>query len=263
MQLIAHRLYDDAAELRQIDRGRLDGVQGVELDLRCDPSGETVIHHSPVFRARSGAPRHPRKPLRDAIGFLGEVAPHLQTLLLDVKTLEAAGCAASSIARERPRFDVAFACWRAEEVRAIRKELPGAMILFCLAPIFLRRTPRGRLRDLYICNSFPFIASARAFEPKLDKPNRHNINVKLICKERLAARLPRGVDGLCVHRLFHREELIDFAAARGLRTAVYGLPASDHPRTHALRGVADFAIVKGPRSGDRSAPAFAPVASAA
>ena len=263
MQLIAHRLYDDAAELRQVDRRRLHGVQGAELDIRCDETGEAVIHHSPVFRARSGAPRDPRKPLRDAVGFLGEIAPHLQTLLLDVKTVDAAGRAAEAVARERPRFDVAFACWRADEVATIRAALPGALILFCVAPIFLRRTPRGRLRDLYICNSFPFITSARGFVPKLDKPNRHNINVKLICKDRLAARLPRGVDGMCVHRLFHREELIDFAAARGLRTAVYGLPACDHPRTDALRGVADFAIVKRPRSGERSAPAYAPVASAA
>jgi hypothetical protein len=244
MQIIAHRLYADKVALDQIDARLMQGVQGVELDLRHDANREVIIQHSPIFRARSGDARHPRKPLEQAIGLLSEIGPGLQTLILDVKTSEAAGLAAAVIARSRPRFDIAFACWRAEEVAAIRENLPGAMVLFCVAPIFLRRGPRGRLRDLYVTNSFPFVACARSFIPKPEKTNGHNINVKLICKNRLAARLPRGVDGLCVHRLFHREPLIDFAAARKLRTAVYGLPSFCHPRTHALEGVADFAIVK-------------------
>ncbi len=244
MQIIAHRFYDDAAALDQFDRRRAAQVQGVEIDLRHDADGDVVIRHSPLFRARSGERLYPRKPFADALGLLSEIGPGLETLLLDVKSREAAGLAATQIARARPRFDVAFACWRAEEVAAIRESLPGALVLFCVAPIFLRRGPRGRLRDLYVSNAFPFVASTRASRPRYEKSNLHNINVKLICRRRLAARLPKGVDGLCVHRVFHRAPLIDFAAARGLRTAVYGLPSYDHPRTQALDGVADFAIVK-------------------
>lgn len=244
MQIIAHRLYRDDQTLEQIDERRIASSQGVELDLRHDANGDVVIQHAPVFRTPIGSRFAPRKPLDAAIGLLSEVGAELQTLLLDVKTEEAAGLAAARIARLKPRFDVAFACWRAEEVAAIRESLPGALVLFCVAPIFLRRGPRGRLRDLYVSNSFPFIASSRSFRPHAEKPNRHNINVKLICSRRLAARLPRGVDGVCVHRVFHGPQLIDFAAARGLRTAVYGLKGAEHWRTRALEDIADFAIVK-------------------
>jgi glycerophosphoryl diester phosphodiesterase len=253
MQFIAHRIFDDREELDRFCRTRVEGCHGVELDVREGADGAAVIHHTPVFHPAPGRPAYALKPLCAAIDLLAQSGAGLETLFLDVKSARAGALAARHVRATRPPFDVAFTCWRPEDVAAVRDELPGARVLYVVAPIMVRRAPK-RLSDLWLCNSFPFLVTSKRFTPKVDKTNRHNINVRMVSTERLAEALPRGVDGLCVHRIFTSDRLLDFAEARDLRLAVYGLKSRDHPKISALEDAADYAIVKPakPRKATRS-----------
>jgi hypothetical protein len=245
MKFVAHRVFRDGERLDAFDPACLDGCHGAELDVRHDEAGQAVVQHSPVFAARRRRPGEDRS-LREAVRLIADRAPDLGVLFLDVKTRPAAEAAARMVLRERPAQEIVFACWHHDEVAAIRAILPRASIFYVVAPIFASRAPRGGFGDLYLSNSFPYLIRSHRFTPKLEKVDRHGINLKLISKRTLAAQLPEGVDGVCVHRIFQSGPLAAFAAGRGLGMAVYGLrpPAeSGAPAGLRVEG-AEFAIIK-------------------
>lgn len=245
-RLIAHRVFDDGAPLGAAAVADLDRFDGVELDIRCGEDGEAHVEHAPVFRFRSKRRRVPQR-FDDALSFLAERTPELKTVLLDLKSAAAADRVGRSLAESPPPFETVFNCWHAADVAALRGRLPEARVFFAVAPIFARRTPRGRLRDLYLCNTYPFLHARRGYRPSEAKANGHGINVKLISTRRLSAFLPAAVDGLCVHRLFCNADLLEFARARGLGLAVYGLDPDRPERIARVAGFADYAIVSRPR----------------
>ena len=244
MKFIAHRVFKDGESFDGFDAQRLLGYHGVELDIRDDGHGGVCINHAPLFRRRRGPVDLSGRALCDAVALFAESCPTLETLFLDVKTQTAASILAEKVGRAEIPFGTVFICWHADEVRAIRERLPEATIFFCIAPIFTGRVPRGRIRDLYVSNSFPFVSRSSRFQPDDEKENRHNINVQLISRRTLDATLPDGIDGVCVHRIFHSAALMAFMEARGLKAAFYGLPSRAHPRTQALSGCADYAIIR-------------------
>ncbi|MFO7856514.1 MAG: hypothetical protein R6V44_15110 [Paracoccaceae bacterium] len=245
-RLIAHRVFDDGAPLGAASVADLDRFDGIELDIRCGEDGEPHIEHAPVFRLRSRRKRVPQR-FDAALEFLSARTPELRTVLLDLKSAAAADGVGRLLARNPPPFETVFNCWHAADVAALRRRLPSARVLFAVAPIFARRAPRGRLRDLYLCNSYPFLHHRRGYRPPEGKANGHGINVKLISTRRLSAFLPPAVDGLCVHRLFCNADLLDFARARGLGLAVYGLDPDKPERIARVAAFADYAIVSRPR----------------
>ncbi|MEM1315460.1 MAG: hypothetical protein AAGI51_12945 [Pseudomonadota bacterium] len=224
----------------------LDRFDGVELDLREGEDGEARIEHAPVFRIRARSRRVPRR-FSEAMAMLARKAPHLRAALLDVKTARAAEQAGAALAAAPTPFQPIFNCWHADDIHALRRRLPDAKVMFVTAPIFARRAPRGRLRDLYLSNSYPFVRSRRLFLPKAEKSNGHAINVKLISKRRLRAFVPPTADGLCVHRLFCTPPLVEFAKERGLELAVYGLDDEDLDPDGRVARAADYAILKDSR----------------
>ena len=244
MKFIAHRVFKDGESFDGFDARRLHGYHGVELDIRDDGRGGVCINHAPLFRRRRGPVDLSGRALCDAVALFAESCPSLETLFLDIKTLTAASLLAEMVGRAEIPFGTVFICWHVDDVRAIRERLPGATIFFVLAPIFSSRIPGGRVRDLYVSNSFPFVSRSSRFQPNDEKANRHNINVQLIPRRSLDATLPEGVDGVCVHRIFHSAALMSFIEARGLKAAFYGLPSRAHPRTQALRDCADYAIIR-------------------
>jgi hypothetical protein len=212
-----------------------------------------VVEHGPLFLSRALRRRGRPATLGEALGLVEEAAPGVELALLDVKSREAAVAAAGWIAANPPRIETLFVCWHGEDVRALKRAMPAARVLFCVAPIFGRRAPRGRLGDLYLHNAFPFVATARRYEPRREKPNGHAINLKLISSRAPRAALPGGLHGLCVHRLFCSTALGAFCEGRGLRLAVYGLDDPDDERLDRIAGVADYAIIR--RRGERDRPA--------
>ena len=244
MKFIAHRVFKDGETFDGFDAHRLAGYHGVELDIREDGRGGVCINHAPVFLRRRGPADLSGRALCDAVALFAENCPSLELLFLDVKTLAAAEILADKVAKAEIPFTTVFNCWHADEVRAIRERLPHATVFFCVAPIFASRAPKGRLNDLYVSNSFPFISRSSRFMPDEEKGNGHHINVKLISSRTLEASLPEAIDGVCVHRIFRSAALMEFIAARGLKAAFYGLPSRSHPRTQALDGCADYAIIR-------------------
>jgi glycerophosphoryl diester phosphodiesterase len=253
MRLIAHRIFRDGDRLERLDARRLAGFEGVELDLRLGAGGDLVVRHSPVFAAGRSLKRVPGHRFADALGHLDRMAEKPRLLLLDVKCVTAARAAARLLADQPPPAEVVFNCWHVEEVAAIRDRLPTARILYCAAPIVARRAPAGRLEDMFLSNSFPFFWSARNFEPRLDKANRHNINIRLISRRRGGAMAPDGADGLTVHRLFWNRRVAEMAAEQGLEVAVYGLNSRTQALAQAAHGAVAYAIVSGKRDARRAA----------
>lgn len=251
MRFIAHRILRDGERLDSLDPRRVRGFDGVELDLRLDGAGLLSVRHAPLILA-GGAPRklrgHCFETVLETLASLPE-APGL--LLLDVKCVTAAAAAARALAERPIRAETVFACWHEGEVAAIREALPDATILFCVAPIVSQRAGRRaaagagprRIDDLYLCNSFPFFWSARNFTPRLEKHNRHNINIKLVAPGRGISALPDGVDGLCLHRVFWNPALAAMTEAEGLMVALYGLRSRAHARRESAHGRFDLAIV--------------------
>jgi hypothetical protein len=244
MRFIAHRVFRDGETFDNVDAGRLAGYHGVELDVRDDGAGGVCINHAPLFLRRGGLADLSGRGLVNAAAVFVESVPSLEFLFLDIKTAAAAEVTAHLVAQGALPHDVIFNCWHEEEVRTIRAALPNATIFFCIAPIFSSRLSRRRFNDLYVSNSFPFFRRAARFNPDCDKLNSHHINVQMICPETLQATLPDAIDGLCVHRVFHSPALVDLIQRRRLLSAVYGLPSRAHPKTAALEGEADYAIIR-------------------
>jgi hypothetical protein len=244
MKFIAHRVFRDGEPLDAFDALRVAGCDGAEIDVRHDGAGQAIVQHSPLFAARRRR-RGEDRSLSEAVRVLGEAAPALRTLFLDVKTRPAAEAAARMALRERPPFELVFACWHHDEVAAVRAVLPRATVFYVVAPVFASRAPRGGFGDLYLSNSFPYLVRSTRFRPRLDKVDRHDINLKLISSRTLAARLPDGIDGVCVHRIFQSGPLAAFAEGRSLGLAVYGLrPAREAGALAGLRvASADYAII--------------------
>jgi hypothetical protein len=244
LRLIAHRVFGDRAPIRPFGMIGKAPFHGVELDVRCDGTAEAWIDHAPLFMMRARRNRQVPKSFRAAMHFLAVHVPSLEMVLLDIKSVAAAEWVGAYIAQTPPRFEVVFACWHAEEAAVLRRHLPQAVILYCLAPIFAHKAPRGRFRDLYLSNSYPFLSTARRFAPQHDKPNCHNINIKLMARGELAMTLPPEVDGLCVHRLFCSPELAAFTKARNLRLAVYGLCGRSEDKLRDIAPYIDYAIIR-------------------
>lgn len=253
MRLIAHRIFRDGERLERLDARRLEGVEGVEIDLRLDAGGALVVRHSPVFAVGRSLRRLPGHRFADALTHLARMAEAPRLLLLDVKCVTAAHAAARALRDQPPAADVVFNVWRAEEIAAIRTHLPDARILYCAAPIVARRAPAGRLEDLFLSNSFPFLWSARNFTPKIEKANRHNINIRLISRRRGGLIAPEGVDGLTVHRLFWNRRLAELAAEQGLEVAVYGLNSRAQAHAEAAHSPFAYAIIGDKRAARREA----------
>jgi glycerophosphoryl diester phosphodiesterase len=251
MQFIAHRVLRDGEPAEALDPALVAGFDGLELDLRLDPRGRLIVDHAPVF---AGLRRRPASDsLEAALDVIGALRGVPRRLLLDVKCVTAATAAARLVEQRGMEREVIFACWHAAEVDAIRETLPGATILYCIAPIVASRAPKGRLQSLYVTNVFPFFWSAANFAPRLDKRNRHNINVKLVSRSRGITTLPPRIDGVCVHRVFWTPSLAAIAAAQGLSVAVYGLRSRAHAqRLAADRGAFDYAIIGSRQGGARA-----------
>lgn len=241
MKYVAHRVFRDGETFDGFDAGRLDGYHGVELDIREDGRGGVCINHAPVFRRARADVDLSGRGLDDAVAVFAENCSSLEMLFLDVKTSAAAAILAARIARRPLGYDSVFLCWHHAEIAAIRSHLPHAVIFFCVAPIF---AARARTRSVYVTNSFPFVSRTTRFNPDAEKPNRHSINVQLIARRAPEVELPDAIDGVCVHRIFRSTRLENFIAGRGLMTAFYGLPSRAHPRTQALAGLADYAIIR-------------------
>ncbi len=242
MQFIAHRVFRDGEPAEALDPALIFGFDGLELDLRLDARGRLVVDHAPVFRGLRR--RSSSDSLEAALDVIAALSRAPRRLLLDVKCVTAAVAAARLVAARGMERDVLFACWHAAEVDAIRDALPSAKILYCIAPIVAARAPQGRLQSLYLTNVFPYFWSAANFTPRLDKPNRHNINVKLISRSRGITTLPPRIDGVCVHRVFWTPSLAAIAASQGLSVAVYGLRSRIvAQRLAAERGAFDYAII--------------------
>ena len=244
MRFIAHRVFEDRRPVTWVERLDLAEFHGVELDIRDDGQGRPMVEHSPLFRVRHARRRRVLKPLDATLDYLSDAAPKLELLLLDIKCETAAALTARHVAAARLPYEVVFNCWHASEIRTIRETLPGARILYTVAPILARKVPKGRFRDLYLSNSFPFVRSSLRYAPRIEKANRHNINVKLISTRKLTAVLPRGIDGVCLHRYFWSEEFADYTQKRGLCTAVYGLPSRAHRKLDEIADRTDYAIVR-------------------
>lgn len=249
MKYIAHRVF---ADNRPIEPIRHDGsvrLDGVELDIRSDQSGNPCIDHAPVFQLRSARRAQIPKSFQAASYFLAKRFPELNTLMLDVKSTAAAHSIGRHLATEQHPFKIAFNCWHDDDVQVLRSYLPDAVIYFCIVPIFSRRIPLGRFRDLYVCNSYPFVTSRTGFQPRHSKMNQHNVNVKLISPKRLNIHLPKGINGICVHRLFCNSDVAAYAEERGIGVSVYGLSAADKRKIARYRDFADYAIIGLDRSG--------------
>ena len=249
MQLIAHRVFADNRPFEPLSLHGGYHLSGVEMDVRSDERGKAFIDHAPVFQLRASRRRTIPKSLQGAVHYLANAYPDLDVLMLDVKSEAAAEAAGRYIAETPPPFRLVFNCWHGKDVAALRRYVPDAVVYFCIVPILARRIPKGRFRDLYVCNSFPFVSSRHRFEPKQGKTNRHNVNVKLLTKRRLNMYLPKGINGLCVHSMFCSDELADYAAEKGLGLSVYGLGASDRRRLDRISSFADYAIIGSRRAG--------------
>lgn len=251
MHLIGHRAFDDEKPIQPFQVDGAGRLSGVELDIRCNSEGALVIDHAPVFMLRSRRLKHIPKSIQAGLFFLANEFPGLNRLMLDVKSTRAAAALGAYLADHPQPFALVFNCWHGDDVAAIRTHLPEAEIYYCLAPIFSRRVPQGRFNDLYLSNSFPFFSSRRRFKPALGKPNRHNLNVKLISSKKLEAHLPDDIDGICVHRLFCGAELQAFAGLRKLGVAVYGIAGFDAKQLAKVAPFADYAIIRSGKQGRR------------
>lgn len=251
MRLIAHRVIDDRGSLADLAAYRETAFDGVELDVRMDQDGALVVQHSPVFSIpkRSRRPDKPRREmaLSDALSRLEAVEPAITSVMLDVKSEAAAEAVATLIRNDPPIFQTSFICWHRTDAAIIRRNLPEATIYFCLAPIFSRSLGRVLPDDLYLFNSFPFLARSRRFLPRAVKQNRHNINVRLFGSLRAAGAIPEEADGICLHKLFCSRALIAYARRAGLRVAVYGLSSADAPKVRAFRDLIDVGIIRAAR----------------
>lgn len=241
---IAHRVFGDRAPISPFLNENDPPFHGVELDVRCGTEGEAWIYHAPVFQLRSRRIRQVPKPFADAMAFLAEHMPAFEVVMLDIKSVEAAAKVGAYLSATRPPFEVVCNCWHPDEVAELRRHSGVTTIYYCIAPIFARRALPGRFRDLYLSNSYPFLSTRRNFDPKLAKQNRHNINIKLISKRKLTATLPRGIHGICVHRIFCSPELMGFVAARKLQLAVYGLGKTAREKVESMSGGVTYAIIR-------------------
>ncbi|MEM9761191.1 MAG: hypothetical protein AAF968_01545 [Pseudomonadota bacterium] len=242
MQLIAHRIFRDREPIEPFGtRGTLQ-LDGVELDVRVDQSGNAVIDHAPLFMLRRSRLAQIPKTLRATVSFLATETPELDVLMLDIKSRRAAEAVARQLPELAPPFRLVFNCWHAAPVKVLREAFRNAELHYCIVPIFADRLPRTRHRDLFLYNSFPFLYARRRFSPAEDKVNAHAVNVRLMKPETL--KLLAGVDGICVHRLFCTPELVNTARAQGFKLSVYGLKAG-HRRLARLAPVIDYAIVRG------------------
>lgn len=242
MQVIAHRVFPDADPIEPFGTSGALQLDGVELDVRVDAAGAAVIDHAPLLLLRRRRLAQAPKSLAATVSFLAEEMPELELLLLDVKSARAAEAVARQLPTLAPPFRLVFACWHAATAKVLREAFPESEVHYCLVPIFADRVPRTTRRDLYLCNSFPFIHSRRRFSPADDKANAHAVNVRLMKPETL--KLLGGVDGICVHGLFCTPELINTARARDLRLSVYGLKAGRR-RLAKLAPLIDYGIVRG------------------
>lgn len=242
MKVIAHRVFPDAEPIEPFGASDTIRMDGVELDVRVDEAGAAMIDHAPLFRLPRRRLARVPKSLSAAVSFLAEETPDLDVLMLDIKSTRAAEAVARQLPELAPPFRLVFTCWHVEPMKVLRETFDDAEVHYCLVPIFADRLPRTRHRDLFLYNSFPFIYSRRRFSPADDKANAHAVNVRLLKPERL--KLPAGVDGICVHRLFCRPELVRTVRARGLKLSVYGLKAGKK-KLERLAPVIDYAIVRG------------------
>ncbi len=254
MRVIGHRVFKDDEPIRPFRTDGTRRLDGVELDIRSDENGMVWVDHAPIFQLRSRRLAHIPKSFHAAVHFLSEEIDDLEILMLDIKSAAAARALGRYLEGRHLPFSLVFNCWHADEVVALREYLPAAQIFFCLAPIFAKRIPKGRFRDLYVSNSFPFLSTSRKFKPKLDKTNRHNLNVKLISSREFEAHLPDGIDGVCVHRMFCRPELISFSRRQSLGISVYGLAASKAKKLDRVSAFADYAIISGRRQAQPETP---------
>ena len=253
LRYIAHRVFDDDRPIEPFPVSDNLPCDGVELDVRSDESGAPVIWHGPVFRLRRKNRQIP-KALTDAVDFLTTYASSLEVIMIDVKSAAAAEAVGRVLQKLQCGFEFVFTCWHWDDARILRLHMPKAQILFCMAPIFAPRAPSGRKRDLYLSNSFPFISTRSRFSPNPDKANRHNINVKLITRRRPSLLLPPEVNGICAHRIFWSDRLVDYVEERELRAAVYGLPNRRTGRLADIGNFADYAIIRSPRMGQHTTP---------
>ncbi|MEL6204175.1 MAG: hypothetical protein AAFR47_02520 [Pseudomonadota bacterium] len=242
MQVIAHRIFRDTEPIEPFGIDGTLKLNGVELDVRVGEHGLAMIDHAPLFMLRRRRLAQIPKSLRAAVGFLSREAPELDVLMLDIKSTGAAEAVARQLPEIAPPFRLVFNCWHAAPLKVLREAFRCAELHYCLAPIFTDRVPRTRYRDLYLYNAFPFIYSRRRFNPAEDKVNAHAVNVRLMKPETL--KLPAGVNGICVHRVFCTPELMKAAGNRRLKLSVYGLKAGSR-RIERLEPFINYAIVQG------------------
>ena len=251
VKLIAHRIFHDRRTLEEFDSTRVRNFDGVELDVRRHENGETYVYHSPVFDHRFRRKRNPTNRFEEAVELLAELDNPPRLLFLDIKCPRSAEHVASFVRRRDLGFEVVFNCWQEPAIAAIRKLLPDAPIFVCIAPIFSKRLAKIMKEDFHVYNRYPFIRAADRFELDQARFNGHNINFKIFTQENADLIAPQGADGVCLHRVFFCEALIEFARRRKLKTAVYGIRSRTSKVLRAAGEHIDMAIISGEKRKQR------------
>ncbi len=254
MELIAHRVFEDHRAMAEFDPACLKGFDGAEFDLRCGVDGETYVFHAPFLASPTARRAPPKRRLPEVCAVLAAAPTPPRTLILDIKTLGAArhaaafvaegGLAAAGLAQTRP----VFLAWHQEEADTLRAALPGAQILFVIAPIVARRLLGLAPGDLYAATHFPYFSAARRFRPRRGRYNTHNINVRLLKRGAPPRLAPPSADGVCLQKRFLSQPLAAAAATHDLLVAVFGWKSISEARAHPLSEALDFAIVSGPKT---------------
>lgn len=251
VKLIAHRIFPDRRALDEFDSSRVRDFDGVELDVRLHANGETYVYHSPIFDSRLRRRRNPTNRFERALELLAELENGPRLLFLDIKCPRSAEQVAGFIRGRNLGFELAFNCWQEPAIDAIRRLLPDAAIFFCIAPIFSKRLAKIMKEDFHVYNRYPFVKAAERFEPDLDRFNGHNINFKIFTEENADLIAPQGADGVCLHRVFFCESLVEFTERRKLKTAVYGIRSRGSRLLKSAGDHIDMAIISGEKRGRR------------
>lgn len=229
----------------------LQGFDGAEIDIRLDAEGAIAVFHSPILTLARRPARGAVKELGHVLAMLAENDASRRLLFLDVKTKAAAERVGELLERLEPQCDVAFICWHQDALAPLRDAQPEARLFLGVAPYRAARLTRRLPTDFYVFNRFPYVAKARRYRPAERQFNQHNINVRRFDLCDVAASVPRGVTGLCFHKVFFDPRLARAARRRGLEIALYGFTTRRDPKIDRLDRHIDFAIVDPERNRDR------------
>lgn len=243
-RLIAHRPFRDEHEAADFDPSCLNGFEGVELDLRSHGDGPTTVFHAPMLtHRRRPTAKRPPKSLEAVFQQLSRADEATRFFLLDLKTHAAAQRLPETLKLIDQSAEVAFLCWHPTDVASVLAVRPDAKVFWGMAPLPDPRVIRWLPSEFVLFNGFPFVASPRRFRPRARQYNQHNIHVRRAKEPTLTQNLPRGVSGICFHKVFYRPSLAATAHREGLEVAVYGFLSQSDPKIAEIAERVDYTIV--------------------